>query len=508
MGTRRNAAHRTYAVAPSGSVAGGMPPTPEEDGSPPDESERSAETELASAAIRTYRGPGQAVTMPNVSAVRAAVRDHGSAGVAVGVMLDDAAVSGAVRVTGRRGLRYEVEDAGLVCSVDEGHCPHVDDSVEAARALLEARRIRTGLQALAEARAASAQRLGADHEASLAAHTRASAGGGSRWAEDPSAFQAAYRQAQERRRQGQRVVPFVTENATGGLGARNGGRGFGVELEFDIDPGVNRQGALAAIARDMHAEGLIPHARQSGYHSSSDYTRWRFETDATVHGEIVSPVLHDEPQSWEQLAKVCEIVRRHGGRASARAGGHVHVGVGDYDHTVEHHNNLLAMFRNHEDVLYRMAQNPERSTHRGTYWCRPNRVPATPYHSPNQVAANHGNHTVGMNFGAVLGRRTDHVEFRMWDSSLDPGVIQTQVKMSLGLTQAAFASTGEPVAPEPLGSHRSANASLGRGNRLRGEAWQRDTKRFRSMLDRIFSRDVDKEQATALFAATRWQRDR
>jgi hypothetical protein len=115
---------------------------------------------------------------------------------------------------------------------------------------------------------------------------------------------------------------------------------------------------------------------------------------------------------------------------------------------------------------------------------------------------------VGLNFGAVGGSHSDHVEFRMWDSSLDPGVIQAQVNMSLGLAQAAFASRGEPVASEPLGSHRSANASLGRGNRLRGEAWGRDTHRFRSMLDRIFSRDADKEQATALFASTRWQRDR
>ena len=80
--------------------------------------------------------------------------------------------------------------------------------------------------------------------------------------------------------------------------------------------------------------------------------------------------------------------------------------------------------------------------------------------------------------------------------------------MSLGLTQAGFASSGEPSAPEPLGTHRGANASLARGSRLRGEAWRRDTQTFRSMLDRVFSREEDKAQATALCAATRWQRDR
>ncbi|MCA1702142.1 MAG: hypothetical protein LC808_02275 [Actinobacteria bacterium] len=121
----------------------------------------------------------------------------------------------------------------------------------------------------------------------------------------------------------------------------------------------------------------------------------------------------------------------------------------------------------------------------------------------------HGSHGLGMNFAAAhSGRASDHVEFRMWDSSLDPGVIQTQVKVSLGMTQAALASRGgaAPGPAEPIGTHRAANAELGRGGRLRGEAWQRDTHGFRRLVDRVFTRDVDKTQATALFAVTRWQR--
>ena len=80
--------------------------------------------------------------------------------------------------------------------------------------------------------------------------------------------------------------------------------------------------------------------------------------------------------------------------------------------------------------------------------------------------------------------------------------------MSLGMTHAALASRGgaTPGPPEPIGTHRAANASLGRGGRLRGEAWQRDTRGFRRLVDRVFTRDADKAQATALFAVTRWQR--
>jgi len=343
----------------------------------------------------------------------------------------------------------------------------------------------------------------------VAAGQAAAAGGGSNWEEDHAAFQAAYTAAQERRRRGEAAVPFMTENVTGGLGDRIGGRSFGVEMEFDIEPGVDRRQALQNIAADLHAEGLTPQPYQTGYHSNrGDYSRWRFETDATVHGEVISPVLYDEPESWNQLSRVCEIVRRHGGRASARTGGHVHVGVGDYDHTVENHARLLGSFNENEDTLYRLAQNPEHGAHRGTSWCRPNMAPSGPYANPRSLAAAQAGHGLGMNFGAAhSGRASDHVEFRMWDSTLDPGVIQTQVKLSLGMTQAALRPRSEPAGrPEPIGTHRAANASLGRGGRLRGEEWRRDTRGFRALVDRVFTRDVDKAQATALFAVTRWQR--
>jgi hypothetical protein len=504
MGTRPSVAHRSYRVAPAPAPGGA-----EGDAAESGAAEASAEPDLG--VIRTYRAPRRALSMPNVTSVREQARDREQLSVPVTLVLDDAAVSGTVGVRRRGALRYEVVDEGLACSRDGAGCPHTEEARESARAMLEARRVRTGLEGLARATEASAGPLAADHEASVTAGQAAAAvpGGGSNWEEDHAAFQAAYTAAQERRRRGEAAVPFMTENATGGLGARNGGRSFGVEMEFDIAPGVDRHTALQNIARDLHAEGLTPQPRQTGYHSNAgDYSRWRFETDATVHGEVISPVMYDEPESWHQLSRVCEIVRRHGGVATARTGGHVHVGVGDYDHTVENHARLLGSFKENEDTLYRLAQNPARRRHRGTSWCRPNMAPSGPYANPRGLAVAHSGHGLGLNFGAAYsGQASDHVEFRMWDSSLDPGVIQTQVKVSLGMTRSALASRAEPAGPaEPIGTHRAANAALGRGGRLRGEAWQRDTRGFRALVDRVFSRDEDKAQATALFAVTRWQR--
>jgi hypothetical protein len=57
-----------------------------------------------------------------------------------------------------------------------------------------------------------------------------------------------------------------------------------------------------------------------------------------------------------------------------------------------------------------------------------------------------------------------------------------------------------------LGSHRRqlAQAGLAR-RRLGGEAWQNSTLNFRQLVDEVFHRTQDKEQATALFSLTRWQ---
>jgi hypothetical protein len=501
VGTSSRAAHRSLDIAPS--------PPPE----PP-----AVDGALAQLGpTRHYRGSDRTVSMSNVTSVREAAR-AGVVPVPVTVMLDDALVSGRVGVSHHGGMRYqvgEIADQPLVCDRDMvGGCGHVDEAIESSRALLEARQIRTGLQGLGQATDTSAGVLAADHDMSVAAQQQAAAaaavGGGSSWAEDPAGFQAAYNAALGRRSRGEPAVPFMTEDATGGLGARDGGRGFGVEMEFDIDPSVNRHAALQAIADDLHREGLLRSPRQASYHSSADYSRWRFEHDSTVDGEIISPIMYDEPQSWAQLAKVCEVVRRHGGRATARTGGHVHVSVADYDHTVDNHRRLLAAYREHEDELFRVAQNPERSRHRGTSWCRPNpdlEVNFGPARDVVTFVRGHSSHGYAMNFGgAASGSSSSHVEYRMWDSSLDPGTIQTQVKLSLGMTQAAFASPQPAGAPMPVGTHRAANAGLGRGRRLRGEAWHSDTRSFRGLVDRVFRRDADKAQAAALFAVTKWQR--
>jgi hypothetical protein len=307
----------------------------------------------------------------------------------------------------------------------------------------------------------------------------------------------------------------TTPPATGGLGAREGGRGFGVEIEFDIEPGVNRWEAIENIARELRDAGLSRTAEQYGYHSqqSAGYTdapnAWRLEEDCTVAGELVSPILYDEPQTWQNLATACEIIQRNGGRASFGTGGHVHVGMHDYDHDVANHTRLMQMYAAHEDVLYRLAQNPasEGNRHRGTRWCRPNPVPSQGYTAISQIESYHG---MAVNLsGARHGGQSAHGEFRLWDGSLNPSVIQTQVKLSLGMAAAAVRQDTAVSGPRmELGSHREQRrqAGLGQRRRLSGDDWRTTTANFRNLVDSLFQRPEDKAQATALFHETRWQR--
>ena len=337
------------------------------------------------------------------------------------------------------------------------------------------------------------------------------------YVEHPQEFEEVYDRARAEILAGRNPVPFMTEDATGGLGARGTGRGFGVEIEFDFPAEMTAQEqyeALVAIGRDLYAEGLTNSRQQAGYHAALEdgYTTapnsWSFEDDSTVAGEIVSPIMYDEPESWENLAKVTEIVRRHGGIATERTGGHVHVGLHDYDHTVENHNRLLQTAAAYEDVLFRLATNPESGEHRGTSWCVPNQVPTEGYTTILDAQYENFGHEVAVNLQHVTGDRSDHAEFRMWDGSLDPAVIQTQVKVSLALADYALRSARTPGAllaldgeRQPLGHHRRLLGRL----RPSGEAWREATSSFRDMADRLFTRPQDREQAAALFAATSWQ---
>ena len=410
------------------------------------------------------------------------------------------------------------------CAVyaENNDCPHINYVVSRTRQVFTPTAATTradpaAAQAAAEA-ALRADWTRAQETAAEAARAWAPSAPEDTYSTNFAAFEQDMQAALDRKAAGEAPVPYMTENATGGLCTRESGRAFGVEIEFDFGPGVDRYTALAAIGRDLHAAGLTSSPQQRGYHAgmARGYTEnhqggWSFERDQTVSGEIVSPIMYDTPETWENLAKVCEIVKRHGGKATARTGSHVHVSTPQTTGATA--TELLRIANQHEDVMYRISQNPQTGQHRPMRWCGPNRdVAPTGYQSASDARREHNSHGLGVNLQSVGGGSSDHAEMRHWDGTLDPALIQAQVKVSAAMVAAAQrtgAAGGSPLRErEPVGSHsRRMTALVGRSRRgLTSDELAADTATFRSFADTLFTRREDKAQLAALFAITKWQR--
>lgn len=338
------------------------------------------------------------------------------------------------------------------------------------------------------------------------------------YADNFDAFAADHAAALARKAAGEPVIPLMTSNVLNGEFTRESGRGFGVEIEFDFPPGIDRAAALRAIGRELYAAGLTRTAHQQEYHAAEErgyvdvHERgWSFEEDGTVAGEIVSPIMYDEPKTWETLPLVAEIVKRNGGIASIKTGSHVHVSAPHMTPQVA--TELMHSTNVHEDLLYRLSQNPERTEHRPMKWCGPNDdVPQGGYtNMESQVQYVGWLHRNGVNLNGVHGSASDHPEMRYWDGTLDPAAIQAQIKMSCAMVLAAERNAGltrTHAVRESLGSHHTRmKATLaGTRRRLTSDELREDTATFRSFVDTMFTRREDKAQVAALFAITSWQR--
>jgi hypothetical protein len=332
------------------------------------------------------------------------------------------------------------------------------------------------------------------------------------------------------------------------MAQRGSGQAFGMEIEYEFPPSMGsteRAAAQAAIGRELYAANLTYSDRQQGYAASKQRGfrdtqvdengkgNWSWERDGSVNGgEIVSPGLYDEPETWNNLSKVVEILRTHGAVPSKKAGAHVHVGTGMYNGDAAKYTELARLMTQHEDVIMRLASDPERGTHRGGSYANPmNTVPADGFSDVGRLKNWQGGRYRVLNFAGVntpvtttvtdaRGRSTqvqdstylrDHPEFRIFDSTLDAAAMQAQVKLSVAMTHAAARIAGDAPTQrtkEELGSHARRAKARGSRRRMTSDELKDDTATFRSLLDTLFTREQDKAQMTALFANTKWNKAR
>lgn len=272
---------------------------------------------------------------------------------------------------------------------------------------------------------------------------------------------------------------------------------FGVEIEFDgADPDQ--------VAGALYQAGLTSSPQQQGYHSRSRRAgMWTVERDATVSGEVVSPVLRDTPETWAQLEQVCSILRAQGARTSVRTGGHVHVGAdsANLDHDVNRFRRVASVCAWAEDLMYRLAAatgragRQHRGAGRGYRWCGPMRsTDFEQIRDLTELTYRVGNtHSVGLNYGNVLeSRRT--IEYRYFDSSLDPARLQANIKLACRLTKRAGELSDAAVPRERV--------RLGT-NIDRSDQQDRLLRRF---ADLVFVRPQDKLKLYWVYQRSAWQR--
>jgi len=340
------------------------------------------------------------------------------------------------------------------------------------------------------------------------------------------AFEEDYKQALQAKTEnnGKPVIAYLRENALDGMATRESGQGFGVELEYEFPNTVtDRVAANGRIGRALHAAGLTPDENQHGYHSaqsngypdthanSNGVGNWSLERDGSVNGgELVSPTMYDEPETWEKLEKAVKILRDNGAIPTVRAGGHVHVGTGLFGGDPTKYAELSRLMTQHEDVIYRLASEPERGTHRGIWYAAPS--PVVPIHGFSDISSlrnNSGGRGRAINYSSVSGGDQDHSEFRLFDSTLNPGAIQAHIKLAVAMTHAASKiaeNNGTTRGKEKIGSH----SIRFRAKLLiqEQETLEEESTTFRSLLDTLFVRREDKAQITALFANTSWPSDK
>lgn len=346
-----------------------------------------------------------------------------------------------------------------------------------------------------------------------------------------TAFETVYAAAvAEKSANGKPTIPYIKENAFGGLATRETGQGFGIELEYDFPEGIGyneRKEAEEKIGKMLKEANITATAEKQGYHAAArngyqdrhvdgnGKGTWSWEHDGSVAGEIVTPVMYDEPETWQKLEKVLDILKEAGAVPSIRAGAHVHVGTGSlFGADPKKYSELAKLYSQHEDVVYRISTDPERGTHRGLKtnfnYASPNPgVAPSGFADASAVKRWQGGRTKALNLNTVYfdeQAHKSHVEFRVFDSTLDAGSIQAQVKLAVSMTAAAARIADEGITVrqrEAIGSHSQREKARGR-RRATAADIQEDTSTFRSLMDTLFTRAVDKEQMTKLFAGSDW----
>lgn len=303
-------------------------------------------------------------------------------------------------------------------------------------------------------------------------------------------------------------IPYEYENV---LNASN--ITFGIELEFVSGDGD-------AIANELYNIGLCQRRGMSGYHGARTAGKWIVERDGSVTvgncgGEIISPILQDTPETWRQIEKVCEVAKRHGAAVNFRTGGHVHIGAETaLDGKRQRWRRFFKMSAGFENVYkrlsggeqgrFRHSRYAESSVNQSYDGMRVNMPAEGEINVFQQIIGriSRGKYQM-MNIGTFnSGKKT--VEFRGFNGTLTPGIIQANVKYAAAFVNAACRNRIKGSVPDNI---IPTDTDRRRGRKINDFESYKDLKNNEaviSMLDTVFSRKKDKEHILSVIAKNDW----
>ncbi|MEN8905414.1 MAG: amidoligase family protein [Clostridiales bacterium] len=285
---------------------------------------------------------------------------------------------------------------------------------------------------------------------------------------------------------------------------------FGLEIEFvSGDPN--------AIARDLYDMGICGYDRQVRYHAPSINNKWKLESDVSLPsgGELVSPPLKDNPETWQNIQKVCEVAKMHGARVNSRAvGGHVHISADPLDTAKHRWNRFFKSTGSFEDVIYRVS-----GGERGIVRSNVNHYATSFSQTADRMlrtnfSLNNSGDLMNLTFDASRSDRykminltnihdinkPNTLEFRSFNSSLDPKILQNNVRIANGIVfaseKARFGNTSE----SPSMKRRGLILKDQQIRRIR----RPNDLSVRDFVDIAFTRKKDKDEVLKLYSRNTW----
>lgn len=230
------------------------------------------------------------------------------------------------------------------------------------------------------------------------------------------------------------------ENVLGGTG-----NSFGVELEFEFPLHISKE----HVSRVLYEAEILESPNVLNYHSRQSVGPgfWRLERDGSLDNglELVSPVLFDTPEHWQQIERATHVLRELGAYTNQNTGGHIHIGIAPLDHRTYSWQRLARIGLGYEKIFYRMGGADSLSyvrtgtpgKHRGTYYNRPIPESATRIRGTDSAReareklSNDERYTMfnPTNIDSFF-RPKPTVEMRYPNGSLDHRQIQAQVQVA------------------------------------------------------------------------------